>query len=84
MSKTKIKDNIRLPDGRVMSLGEALDSGIAKLRESTHYDPRREDSRGRPLQVTTYNAWVGDVGWEVGKTLYESRMGAAVGVRAGR
>lgn len=74
MAKTKIKDNIRLPDGRVMTLGEALDSGVAKLRESTHYDRRREDSQGRPLQVVTYTAWVGDVGWEVGKTLYESRM----------
>ena len=76
MAKTKIKDSIRLPDGRVMTLGEALDSGIATLRESTHYAPGREDSRGRPLQVTTYGAWVGDAGWEVGKTLYESRTGS--------
>jgi len=64
--KTKSKDMLRLPDGRAMTLGEALDSGIARVIESRYYDPPR------------YFARVGDVSWEIGKTLYESRVGKLI------
>lgn len=66
-AKTKAKDMIRLPDGRTMTLGDALDSGIAYVTESTYYDPPR------------YFARVGtDVSWEINKTLFHSRSGHGV------
>jgi hypothetical protein len=61
--KSKTKDRIRLPDGRIMTLGEALDAGLIELIQSTYYDPPR------------YFARADDVSWEIGKTLYLSRTG---------
>lgn len=63
--KTKAKDGIRLPDGRIMALGEAIDAGLVKLIRSTYYDPPR------------YFARAGDMSWEIGKTLFISRTGGA-------
>lgn len=80
MKKTKIKDRIRLVNGDVMTLGEALDAGRVVLRASSHYHRTREDSAGRPIKVETYTAWDGDEGWEVGETLFRSRMGTGVNI----
>lgn len=63
--KTKAKDSIRLPDGSIMTLGEALDANLVELIESTYHDPPRYFARDR----------AGEVSWEVGKTLYLSRTG---------
>ena len=59
--KTKAKARIRLPDGTVMTLGEAIDAGMVQLIESAYYDPPR------------YFARADDTSWEIGKTLYLAR-----------
>ena len=64
--KTKAKDRIQLPDGAIMTLGEALDAGLVKLGENISYDPPRYFAR------TLDDNW----SWEVGKTLFLSRTGA--------
>lgn len=79
MSKTRAGDMIRLTDGKVMTLGEALDKGFVVLKQGEKWSR----STDIPKKIDTYTAWEvpgdgrkGDAGWEVGKTMYDSRMGS--------
>jgi len=63
--KTKASERIRLSNGTILTLGEALDAGVLVLKEERYYDPPRYFARERG----------GDLFWEVGKTLYLSRTG---------
>jgi hypothetical protein len=77
--KTKAGDRIKLSNGETMTLGEALDVGLVQPVEWRSYSRKREDSRGRPLEIVQYVAReVGGDGlyWEIGKTLFESRTGS--------
>lgn len=69
--KTKSKDRIKLPDGSVTTLGEALDAGVLVVLESRYYDPPRYFARTRDEFFGGENA----VSWEIGKTLFLSRTG---------
>ena len=71
--KTKAKDNVRLADGRVLTLGEAFDLGLVRPVMSTYYDPPRYFAR-------EVNA---DVSWEIGRAFYESRTGVKITARKG-
>ena len=64
--KVKARDRIRLPDGQEMTLGEAMDAGLVALRESN----KKYFAVARSID--------GPVSWEIGKTLYLSRMGQGV------
>src|SRR5690349_10446995 len=65
--KTKSKDRISLQDGRIMTLSEALDSGILSLKQNRYYYPPR------------FFATDGNESWEIGETLYRSRMKQPLG-----
>ena len=76
--KTKSSDQVKLSDGRTMTLGAALDDGLVEPVEWRSYSRTKEDSRGRPLEIVQYVAR--EVGgdrlyWEIGKTLFQSRTG---------
>lgn len=69
--KTKAKDRIRLSDGTIGTVQEALDAGLLVLVEDKYYDPPRYFVRERS----------GDLSWEIGKTFYLSRTGQALPFR---
>ena len=64
MAKTKASDRIRLPDGRELTLGEAIDTGAVTLNEQRYYDPPRYFARYKD-----------EVSWEINKTLWAARCG---------
>ena len=84
MSKTKSSDRIRLTNGDVMTLGDALDRGYVLLRKQ---EDRGRGHRSSDIVVHYFareapgNGRSGDVSWEIGKTLYESRSGSGGGFR---
>lgn len=69
MKHTKASDRIRLNDGEVVTLGEALDRKILVLRKTDNMYSRRSGLR------TAYFAEYPDTGegWEISKGLYLSR-----------
>jgi hypothetical protein len=73
MAVTKAKDRIQLSDGSVVTLGEALDAGRLFLKTTEAY------GRNATVSIRYVAREVdGDLFWEVGRTLYESRTGAAI------
>jgi hypothetical protein len=71
----RAKDEIRLTDGVVMTLGAALDAGLLVLDKSDcWHGPRSRAPR------TAYFATLIDGGgsFEIGKVLYMSRSGLSV------
>ncbi len=77
MAKTRASDMIRLPDGDEMTLGSALGAGRVCLRTS--------EVRGRnsTIRIAYFARDASNaVSWEIGRTLYESRMGIPLSVGA--
>lgn len=70
--KIKVKDRIKLSDGQVMTLGEALDLGLLILKEVDNYPHKK------PRHIAREKG--GDLFWEVGETLYKSRCGIKVAI----
>ena len=83
MARVKASERIRLSGGQVMTLGQALDAGLLTLAEVTRHSRTREDSRGKALVTSSYIAREtgGDLFWDVGETLYRSRLGRISAVR---
>lgn len=71
MKTTKATDRIRLIDGQVMTLGEALDRKILVLRKTDNMHSRRSPTGLRTAYFAEY-ADTGE-GWEVSKALFLSR-----------
>jgi hypothetical protein len=71
--KTKAKDRIKLANGDIMTLTEALDSNRLYLFKSEH----KSRAANSMKIVTTYRYYAreGDGLWDINKTFYESRMG---------
>ena len=65
MKAMRAKDRIEFPDGRVMTMGEALDRGLLILSEST------DGAHMARIPGT-------DRAWRVTSSLYKSRMGQVV------
>jgi len=72
---TRAKDRIRLPDGREMTLGEALDAGLVWVDRKTTPHRKLENPNGSPRMITRYMARSldGSVFWTIGQKLWESR-----------
>lgn len=71
---TRATEVIRLSNGDTMTLAEALDTGRVELRQGV----------SRKTGRATYTAWEApdfEVGWTVGRTLYESRTGQRITAR---
>lgn len=66
--KVKASDRIQLSDGRVMTLGEALDAGLLYLKAVDNYPHKHPRYTAREQG--------GGVYWEIGQKLFESRGGA--------
>lgn len=74
MAVTKAKDRIRLSDGSIMTLGEALDQRLLFLKTTEAYGRNSTVSIRYVARETS-----GDLFWEVGRSLFESRTGQPVG-----
>jgi len=75
--RTKASDRIQLSNGDVMTLAEAIDAGRVELRALP------SSKTGKP----SYTAWEApdfNVGWEVGKTFYESCKGLPISAKRQR
>lgn len=70
MAKTRAKDRIRLANGDVMTLGEAIANGRVVLVALDSWT-RNTDV---PRKVTRYYAREGDELWDINQKLYESRQ----------
>jgi len=57
MKYVKATDRVRLANGDIMTLGEAIDAGRVTLEARTHWT-RDADV---PREITTYGAWEGYV-----------------------
>ena len=75
MRHTKATDRIRLRDGAVMTLGEALDRGLLILRKTDNMH-----SRSGSGMRTAYFAEYADSGegWEISRGLFLSRTSGFV------
>jgi len=71
--KTKGKDKVLLPDGRIMTLSEVFDLGLVHPSMSPGDPPRY-------FALSVH----GDVKWEIGKTFYESRAKEGVSLAGGK
>ncbi len=70
MAVVKGKEKIRLSSGEEMTLSDALDRNLVFLRTTEGY------GRNSTVTVRYFAREVtGELSWEVGKTLYESRGG---------
>mgnify|MGYP001209420613 CR=1 FL=1 len=73
MRKTTSKSRIMLHNNRVMTLGEAIDAGLVKLRAVEVWN-RKSDTPKKTIQYLATEVATGN-SWDIGKMLYESRMG---------
>jgi hypothetical protein len=64
--KTRAQDKIRLSSEQVLTLGEALDANLVKLKEIDNYPHKHPRYIARDT--------TGDLFWDVGQKLYESRQ----------
>ena len=76
MTKAKATERIRLRDGTVSTIGDALDAGVLVLKKTDKMYSSRTASGLR----TAYFAEYPDTGegWEISAGLYKSRTGEAV------
>lgn len=70
---TRAQDEIRLSNGDVMTLAQALDSGRVFLKTTEGFG-RGGRLRGEVIELYIAKEVDGDLIWQVGKTFYESRM----------
>ena len=76
---TKSSDRIQLPNGDVMTLGEALDRGLLRVFCDNYYDPPRYFASDGTEQAIhpKLGPWGAaknsTVSWQIGKTLFLSR-----------
>ncbi len=73
MARVKAEETVRLSNGDVMTLGEALDKGRLKVRRVANYQGPRGPTR---------EAYFADepgtmLGFEISRYLYQSREGSA-------
>lgn len=78
--KVKAKDRIQLGSGEVCTLDEAISSGKVFLKEVDH-QTRAERFKGVTSKRYIAREADGDLYWEIGQTLYESRMGKTISAK---
>lgn len=75
MAKVQASERIRLSDGDEMTMAEAIDGGRVTLRPELV----RGRNGGDPRTVYVAVETSGDLCWEIGKMLYDSRKAKARG-----
>lgn len=73
--RTKAKDQIRLCDGSVMTLAEALDARLVFVDKGIGTSRKRQGERREMTVYFAYTTFQGEkYTWEIGQKLYESRV----------